>query len=186
MGTCLDSLIAMVEPEAIDVSENRTEWYYNELIARRERDTFVFLDSVFLSEGAQTIGGAKGSRMVPVTEEEMDRRRENYKDPEHSPMRHVYDDISPTESWETWIGEQLRVEGDRLLYDPSYEHKFGDAVREACADDDDLPDPDDIVAVECIGGGRMFAEVENSYDVVYSQEHLAIARDAEEGSFPDV
>lgn len=177
----------MADPESIDRNDRRTEWHYNELIAR-DGQTFVFLDSVFLDEGNAPIFGAKGSCMVPVTQDEMGRRREEMRDPEWSSMHHIYmkqveDGLD--QSWSDWIDEQLSREGDRLLYDPSYEAKYGEAVRERCEKEDDLPDPSDVAVVECIGGGRMFYDVEREFDAVYDQELLAIAAGAEDGIMPD-
>ncbi|WP_226041191.1 hypothetical protein [Natrinema sp. DC36] len=160
---------------------------YNTLIARDDC-VFTFLDDTFVyPDDERDFHGATGTRMVPVTEEEMQRRREQMRDPEWSGLHHIY--VEQVEdgldkSWTQWIDEQLRIEGDRLLYDPSYEHKYGEIVREKVSRELGM---ENIVAVECIGGGRMFSggENENEWGVVYDQEAVAVAFDAEEGQFPD-
>lgn len=170
----------MLEPEATKHDGDRTDWTYNELIGRNGYE-FVFLDRVFDSP---SLGGAVGTRMDPITEEELERRRNQYLDPEHSPLAHTFDSSEhPDTTLAEYLEETVRIEGDRILYDPSYEHKYGDDVRQAAAQEE-LYDSKEIVAVECVGGGRMFNSLD-SFDTIYNQDALAIAQDAEEGVFPN-
>ncbi|TKX53302.1 hypothetical protein, partial [Halorubrum sp. SP9] len=71
--------------------------------------------------------------MVPITREEMDRREGEMRDREWSPLAHIYEESDSNQSWDAWIDETLRIEGERLLYDPSYEGKYGEIVREKAA-----------------------------------------------------
>lgn len=161
--------------------DGRRQWNFNKLVTRDGR-TFKFLDYVFDSG---SLHGATGTSMVPITEAQMEERRENYRDPEHSPLRRFFDnDVSngmTEKPWDEWIEDELTREGDRLLYDPSHEAQYGDVVREHATRELGMHD---IVAVECIGGGRCFTP-DTSYEVIYDQEALAAAWDAEEGTFPE-
>lgn len=154
---------------------------YDELVGRDGRE-FIFLDYVF-DTGKDFGSGAVSTRMVPVTIEEFERRVEEYKDPEWSPIHHIYEeqvDNGLDKSWSTWIEEQLRIEGPhRLVMDTSYAHKYEDTVRDVC-EREGIYGTEEIEAVECIGGGRMFNTIEKSDVTLYRPDLWAFAKQVEE------
>lgn len=160
--------------DTVETSNDKTTIHVDRLLAR-DGDTFVFVDQLFHGE---RLHGATGSRMVPISREEMDRREEEMRDREWSGLAHIYEESDPDQSWDVWIDEQLRIDGERLLYDPSYEHKYGEIVREKAAKELGY-DKDNIAAVECIGGGRMFNDVDREYDRIYDPILMAAIQDAE-------
>lgn len=160
--------------DTVEKGNERTTIRVDRLLAR-DGDTFVFVDKLF-HDGR--IHGATGSRMAPVTREEMDRREDQMRDYEWSGLAHIYEESDPDQSWDEWIDEQLRIEGDRLLYDPSYEVKYGEIVREKASKELGY-DKDNIAAVECVGGGRMFDDVDREYDRIYDPVLMAAIQDAE-------
>lgn len=135
--------------------DDGVELVYNELVARKG-DTFVFLDYVFWTP---RLAGAVGTRMVPVGPDEFARRVEEIKDPEVSPYAGMFE-----------VDDMSEYEAEELAYDPSYEGKYGPAVREKC--------DREIEVVECVGGGRMFGE-SDSFDEVYRPDLLELIKDAE-------
>ncbi|TKX52867.1 hypothetical protein EXE42_15165, partial [Halorubrum sp. SP3] len=115
--------------DTVETSNDKTTIRVDRLLARDGRQ-FVFVDKLFHGE---QIHGATGSTMVPITREEMDRREGEMRDREWSPLAHIYEESDSNQSWDAWIDETLRIEGERLLYDPSYEGKYGEIVREKAA-----------------------------------------------------
>jgi hypothetical protein len=60
------------------------------------------------------------------------------------------------------------------VYDSSYNHEYGDVVRNECEWSDDIGD--NGYAIECVGGGRMFNSAFREYDTVYRPDLLMLAR----------
>lgn len=156
----------------------------NRLVAR-DGNTFIFVDYLF---DTGDLFGATGTRMVPISEDEHKRRLEEYKDPEWSPLHHIYQEQVENgldKSWSDWIDEQFRVEGeDRMLYDPSYrydseqtpdgmyypEGEDTDTYMSMVETASDYELGFEAYSVECIGGGRMFGD--NDYEQVYDSDLL--------------
>lgn len=175
-------VIAMAEQSERLADYDRSEqsnggirYEVNELLAKNNR-AYIFVREIFHYPDSETVRcGVTGSQMVSVTQEEANRRLDEMRDYEYSPLAHVYDDIDTPKSWDSWIDEQIQHEGVRLVLDDSYTHKFGDVVREKAKEESDI----DAEYVECIGGGRMFRG--QDFDIIYDQELLALVQDVEEG-----
>jgi len=158
-----------------DVDDTRVQYDFDALMARRGR-TFVFIDYLF-EKRPSGLHGAVGSRMAPVHQDEVDRQTQQYKDPDVSPLYYLYEEMDPVQSWDKWIQSQFDHEGPRVIYDMSYCHKYGDTVEKWASRELGMHD---VALVECVGGGRMFNEVDNEFDTIYDQELLRLAQDAEE------
>jgi len=77
---------------------NGTELHFDALVARSGNE-FVFLDRVFDSDPQNEsdlsgLSGAVGTSMVPIRESELRRRREEHKDPEWSPIAHIWSEMN--------------------------------------------------------------------------------------------
>lgn len=156
--------------EAHERPNGTLEIRFDELVARDSHRTYIFLDYLFTSSSSD-LAGATGTRMVPVSEEEFEERKEKFYDPEWSPIRHIYDEENTTESWEEWINDIPEWEIEEMVLDPSYQSKFGPVVVEKAGEEFDM-DIDEWL-VECIGGGRMFG-TENEYEHVYREDLLEL------------
>lgn len=178
-----DQFSTETEP-TLDADENRIQYDFDALMSRR-RDVFVFVDYLFEDRGTGSLCGAVGTRMRPVHEEEAERQEAIYRDYDESPVAYLYDEQDPTVSWDEWIGSWFRREGLRVIYDPSYQIKYGDIVKDR-AHEEGLFDKQDIVFVECIGGGRMFNEVDHDYEQVYDCELQRLVEEAEENGLSDL
>lgn len=143
----------------------------SELVARDGR-TYIFVDDLFYHDSG--LHGATGSRMVPVFQEEVDRRMDELRDYEWSGLAHIYDEQDPEESWDEWIDTQIRREGVRLILDESYVATYGETVK----DRHEQEHGDRPQYVECIGGGRMFSR-STDYEQVFRDDLLRMIHDAE-------
>lgn len=149
------------------------QWNFDELVGRI-RGEYHFLDYVFDNGN---FSGATGSSMVPVSQEEYDRRLEEYKDYEYSPIAHLYDEENTPLSWDEWISKWDYDLPD-LVLDDSYVHKYGDIVIEKAESESDMETSQ--WWVECIGGGRMFRpESFEDYDKVYNPDLLTLIETVE-------
>jgi hypothetical protein len=155
----------------------QTKYTFRALLARRQPE-YYFVDYLF--EYDNGLHGATGTTMVPVSYVEMERREEEMRDYEWSPLAHIYDEQNTPVSWDEWIDKELDRRGWLLLYDPSYESRYGPIVREKATGEDGYYDEGEIAVVECIGGGRMFSRVERNFDDVYDKELLRLVLEAEE------
>jgi len=157
---------------------------FDTLIARSGNE-FVFLDYLFDNDPSNPdsgLFGAVGTTMVPISESELQRRKEEHKDPEWSPIAHIWSEMNDgadPENHESefieWV-EQEMMYGDPIVYDSSYEYSLGETVREKST-------MDNISAVECIGGGRMFNSAYKEFDTVYRPDLLMAARYCETYGF---
>lgn len=139
--------------------------------------TVAFVDELFYYRDGH-LHGAKGTRMCPVTQAEVDRRIAEAKDYEWSPIAHIYDEEDTPQSWDEWVADIPEREWYELAIDPSYSAKYGEAVKRIAVEHmgfDTEPEH-----VECVGGGRMFGS--NSFDTVLDQTLLRMAHDAESDS----
>lgn len=163
-------------------SNGEIELQVDELLAR-DGQTFVFVDRLFFNP-EKKFQGAVGGRMVPVTQDEYKHRLDEMRDYEYSPLAHVYDEVNErsrtNKSWDEWIGEQIQLEGPRLILDESYTAKYGEKVREMT--EKELGYSPEYV--ECIGGGRMFRDINRNYDTVYNDELMRMVQDTERDGAP--
>ena len=157
-------------------SGSRIEYNFDCLLAREGME-FTFVDYIF--EGENEFSGAVGTTMVPMHEDEFERRLAEYKDPEYSPLRHIYEEIDPQLTWGEWIESELSADGINSIVDTSYSHKYGEVVKSRC-EEYELMEAENIRAIECIGGGRMFNSKDRDFTAVYDEELLRIVQDVEE------
>jgi hypothetical protein len=153
---------------------SRIQYNFDALVARNNR-SYLFLDYVFATDN---LHGAVGTEMVPVHEDEIERRMEQLQDKEWSRLAHIYNEQDRAQSWSDWISGQINREGHRLVVDESYCHKYGATVRERAATEG-VMQSSDIEVVECLGGGRMFDQ-QNDFDEVYDSTLLDVIKTAEE------
>jgi len=166
----------------INADENRFEYEFNSLMGRCGR-TFVFVDYLF-EKRPSGLHGAVGTGMRPVHVDEAKRLKEEYLDRETSPLFHRYEELNTVQSWDDWISSQFEYEGYRLIYDQSYDHKYGQLVREQTVADE-IMEADEIELVECVGGGRMFSDCERDFDVLYDSELLRLVQETEASGLGD-
>jgi hypothetical protein len=123
--------------------------------------------------------------MVPVTQDEIDRRMDEMRDQEWSPLAHIYDEQVKAgyieKSWDEWIENMIQTDGLRLILDESYVGKYGDVVKEYTSKELGYS-PE---YVECVGGGRMFNDVDREYDTVYNDELMRMVQDTESEGVPE-
>jgi len=163
----------------IETRSTRVQYDFDSLVARNGM-VFAFVDYLFDDSTENSdLYGAVGTSMRPVHEDEVERRREQYKDPNESPLRHVYEESEATQSWKDWIEGELRANGIDLLFNQSFLYKYGDVVREQC-DEEALMNPDKIGAIECIDNSRMFTDLNGDHSKVYDEELLRIVKEVEE------
>jgi len=146
--------------------------HYKTLVARSGRE-FIFLDYLF--DTGSGLFGATGTTMVPVSQEEYDRRRDELKNPEWSPLAHIYDeqvDNGLEKSFTEWIESMPEHDKHTAVMDTSYAHQYGDIVREHYSGD--------ATYVECIGGGRMFNDVQRDMDEIYRRDLWELIRATEQ------
>jgi len=165
-----------VEP-TLNADPNRVQYNFDSLLARKNR-TYYFVDYLF-EKRPSGLHGAVGTRMSPVFREEAERMEERYRDPEESPLYHVYEETDPAQGWDAWIDNQFRLDGLKVIYDSSYHYKYGAIVEEKTHEEMDV-ERQDIAFVECIGGGRMFDDRDKTFDAVYDQELLRLVKEAED------
>lgn len=166
-----------VQEPTLNADENRVQYDFDSLLGRRDR-TYVFVDYLF-EKRPSGLHGAVGTRMSPVHVDEAERQEERYRDYEDSPVRYLYEEIDPVQSWDQWIESQFQHEGLRIIYDNSYEYKYGEVVKDKAKKELGISEKD-IAIVECTGGGRMFNEVKRDFDVVYDDELFRLVKQAEE------
>lgn len=184
MGQLTDvpQVVAQIENEfGVEAKEKRTgsgiQIDMDTLLARDGR-TFIFVDYLFDSDN---LYGVTGTRMVPVTEEEVDRRMEQLHDPEWSHLHHIYQEQVENgldESWSSWIDRQIDLEGGiKLVLDFSYAGKYGETVK----DKEESETGERPAYVECTGGGRMFDSdmQESDFDVVYDKALFELVKQVE-------
>jgi len=165
-------------------------------LVARDGDTFIFVDRLFDSGD---LYGVTGTRMAPVHVDEHENRLENFKDPEWSPVHHVYMEQVENgldKSWTEWLNDMHEGEKHRLMYDESYLGKYGEAVREHSVNElDHFDSKEDIHTVECHGGGRIFGSppcdetqqeaeprrfpLDQELDTVFNQSLLELVRNVE-------
>lgn len=150
---------------------------YKTLVAR-DGERFLFLDDTFAYGGPDALYGATGYVAVPVREEEYERRVENVKDYEHSPLRHIYEEEAPRESWDEWIAAVPEYDIRELAYE-SAPSAVWDAVMGRIKAEPEW-DRSEIHGVELISCGRLSDRFRGEHDIIYDQEALAAAIDAEE------
>lgn len=167
------------DQEQIEYGSNRTQINVNRLVAKKD-GAYIFVHYLFESGD---LHGATANDMVPVSEEEYERRLEEMRDYEWSPVAHVFDDVAgPNETWDEWIDEWIEVEGPELVLDPSYTGQHGDTVRERHKAEHGV-EPE---YVECIGGGRMSRTLDREMDIIYDQELWAACQEAEENGLDNL
>jgi hypothetical protein len=130
---------------------------------------FHFLDYVFEHDGGMR--GAVGTRIVPVSKQHYENRKDEYYDPEWSPLKKVYEETDYDDmTFEEFVDSQFRQWGRELILDFSgYEHK--ETVQEYT----------DAWEIECIGGGRMFGSdiSPSDYDTVVNEHLIDVIREYE-------
>jgi len=178
--TFVQSISSDVEYEVRDKGDSGVELHFNTLVAKKNGE-YLFLNRVFDSDltDSDSLSGAVGRTMCPIHQEELQRRKEQYKDPERSPLAHIWEeqnDRNPenhVDEFVEWVEDEMKY-GDPLVYDSSYSYEYGDTVRAMCEWSDDIGD--DGYAIECVGGGRMFNSAFGEYDTVYRPDLLMLAR----------
>lgn len=170
------------EPK-LDIDENRIQYNFDELLGRKGR-TYAFVDYLF-EKRPSGLHGAVGTRMRPVHEDEATKREEAYRNYDESPLAYIYDEQDPIQSWSDWIESEFAYDGLEVMYDTSYEFKYGKVVREVAAAEG-VMEASEIALVECVGGGRMFTEVDGKYDKVYDEELLRLVKEAEENGVSEL
>jgi len=176
----VESVSDSVEYQIGEQKENGVTLQFNTLIAKRGGE-YLFLDRVFDHDVSDpdSLSGAVGTSMVPIHEDDLQRRRDEYKDPEWSPLAHIWeeqngcDPENHPDRFSSYVENEMKY-GDPLVYDPSYSYQYGDTVREKCEWGDEIGDNGH--AVECIGGGRMFNRAFDNYDTIYRPDLLMLAR----------
>lgn len=147
--------------------------HFDELVAI-DNGAYIMVSSVFQSQTCD-LQGSTSNRFVPIYEEEHERRLAEYKDCEHSPLAHIYDNVDTDMGWDEWIEAELRHEEYELLYDQSYVHSVEDQLNDAHFE----RHGDEPMLWECVGGGRMSRMGE--YDEVLRADVLHLAHSIEEG-----
>jgi len=178
--TFVQSISSDVEYEVRDKGDSGVELHFNTLVAKKNGE-YLFLNRVFDSDltDSDSLSGAVGTTMCPIHEEELQRRKEEYKDPEWSPLAHIWEeqnDRNPenhVDEFVEWVESEMKY-GNPLVYDPSYSYEYGDTVRAMCEWSDEIGD--NGYAIECIGSGRMFNSAFGEYDTVYRPDLLMLAR----------
>ena len=143
-----------------------------------ENNVYVFVDKFFEQNNHS---GATGTRLIPVSKEEVDRRIEEIKDYEWSPIAHIYDEQETPKSWSEWIGEWSEYELEELAVDPSG-GQYWDKVEELCEYHEDF----DFYTTDCTGGGRMFSDKivdEDNYRYLANPKLLEDIKKAENGEY---
>jgi len=128
--------------------------------------TVQFVDNLF--DHGDGLYGSVGTTMRVVTVEEHEQRKENFFDREWSPLAHIYEeqvDNGYGESWDTFIQEQYKIDGDWLIYDRSYIGEYGEETETIVHYESGLS-RSEIHTVECIGGGRMFGFDPEEWDIL--------------------
>ncbi len=167
------------KPE-LTVEGSRVQYDFDTLVAR-DGTTIVFLDYLFDTNSG--LSGAVGKQMRPVHEDEANRLEKKYRDQDVSPLQYRYKNEDTSLSWSDWIDNEFELRGNNVVFDTSYEDKYGDVV-ERLAAAENLIERDKIKLVECRGGGRMF-DNDNSFDVIYDEELLRLIEDVEEYGLND-
>ena len=143
-----------------------------------ENNIYVFVDKFFEQNSHH---GATGTRLVPVSEEYVNRQIEEIKDYEWSPVAHIYDEQDPNISWDEWINQSPRRELEDLAINSSGD-QYWDKMQELCKEHEDF----EFYTTDCIGGGRMFDDKivdPNNYRYLESFELLEDIKKAENGEY---
>lgn len=152
----------------------------NGFVGIMENGTYVFLDKLFSYDSG--LHGATGTRMLPVSEEYVEERIEEFKDYEWSPIAHIYDEQQTDKSWDEWINQHSRRELEDLAVDPS-SGQYWSKVQEVCEEHEEF----EFYTTDCIGGGRMFSDSReanpDNYQYLENPELLDLARQAENGEY---
>lgn len=158
-------------------SDDRLEYKFDAMLAR-EGQRFIFIDYLFEVRGGNLCGAVTTS-MRPISVGEAEREKKKYRDPEESPLRWLYEEEDPQKSWTEWIEAQFDYDGLRVIYDPSYQDKYGEQVKRQ-ASMEGLVDKSDIVFIECVGGGRLSSSrARDDFDRIYDDELFRLALEAE-------
>jgi hypothetical protein len=174
-----DEFTTNTKPE-LTVEGSRVQYEFNSLVARNGTE-FVFLDYLFDTESK--LSGAVGKKMRPVHENEAKRLKKRYKNKEKSPAQYQYKKEDTSLSWSDWIDNEFELRGNSVIFDTSFENKYGDVVEQMTAFENIMP-MDKIALVECLGGSRMF-DGNISFDVIYDEELLRLIEDVEERGLND-
>lgn len=166
-------------------------------LVARDGNEFIFVDKAFDTGGDNPLFGATGTRMRPISVDEKERRKEEYKDPEWSPYHHIYTEQVENGldmSWSEWIDREFQREGEyRMLFDPSYAHKYRETVKELTlgelswysGESENASDSPTWYDVECTGGGRMFHMKDRDFDRVYDETLLNVVQRVEDSGLYD-
>lgn len=151
-----------------DAQPEKTRKTIERLVAKDESGGYVFVKDIFVH--SDEFYGVTGGKAVPVSEQEFERRIEEYKDYEYSPVAHLYDEENTPKGWDEWIGEW-----ERDLYDivvdsaPSF---MWDEVNDL---------EDSAYDVEHVAGGRIF-DGDSEFETVFDEGLLQLVRDIESGT----
>lgn len=177
-----DEFETNVTPE-LTTEGDRIQYDFNSLMARAGRE-FLFVDYLFEMRDS-SLKGAVGTTMAPVHVDEAERMKEKYCNAEVSPLYHIFEELETTRSWDDWIESQFALDGYRVIYDNSYEMRYGEDV-EFHVSESGMIEKDDIELIECLGGGRMFNSKDRSFDSVYDEELLRLVNLAEENGLGEL
>jgi hypothetical protein len=168
-----------VEQPEIKLHSTRVEYNFDALVARNGM-RFAFVEYLFDdSTDNKDLFGAVGHVLRPVHHDEVERTMERYKNKSQSPLYHVYEESEVAQPWSQWIESELAAEGIDLLFDQSHRYKYGSVVEEQC-DKESLINPNDIEAIECVRGGRVFSNLNGNASKVYDEELMRIVEKVED------
>lgn len=153
----------------------REEIKINKLVGEKNNE-FYFLDYVF-DEG-NNFKGAKGTILVPISQEE-------YKERTTTPglaewlkeaWKYRFENDQTALGLEEWAEEVYSIDGDDAVFDLSYSNTdFWQQIREV---EPDLTE-EDFPLFECIGGGRCFSK-NMEFEKVYNPELIELINKYEE------
>jgi len=171
-----DSSLLPLANSDVNVTESangRIDVEIESVAAVTSHNEFRCIDSVFYRD--EDLYGAKSTTFVPIYEDEHERRKEEYRDYEYSPLAHIYDETQTTKSWDEWISQEMRYDEFGLLYDESYVATYQDQLDAAHKEvHGDTP-----FMWECVGGGRMLHE-STDYQQIFDPVAIHLARSVED------
>lgn len=143
------------------------------IVGKTEHGAYVFVDDIFVhSDG---LFGVTGDKAVPVSEDEFERRVDEWKDPEWSPLHHMYVEQVQNgldQSWSEWIERQ-----EHDIYHSVIDSAPGWIFDEVMERENGEP-----YDVEHIGCGRIFGgDHSPDFAEVYDEALLNLVQGIESG-----
>ena len=162
-----------------ETANGRIDVDIESLAAVTSHNEFVCVDSLFYCD--EDLYGAKSKKFVPVYEDEHERRKEEYRDYEWSPLAHIYDETETTKSWDEWISQEMKYDEFGLLYDESYVSTYKTQLDAAHKElHGDTP-----FVWECVSSGRMRSS-RDDYQQIFDPVAIHLADSVENGENTEI